>query len=152
MLAMALAARGAVVEPGKPFPPYTVTDAFGGTNRLAAATRFVIVSSEKDVSTHMHDWLMTKDKDFLPAHGAEYVSDITPMPALITSLFAIPKIKKYPYKLLLARDPAFAKTYPHADGRIALFVLDDHQVVKDIRFLAIPAELEPLLGAAPPAN
>ena len=145
MLALPLMAHGGVAEKGQPFPPYKVTDAFGATNTFAANTRFVIVSSEKAVSALIHDWLVAKDKDFLPAHRAEYVSDITPMPSLIASLFAIPKMKKYPYKILLARDPEFAKTYAHAEGKIALFVLDDQQGIADIRFLDAPAELDAFL-------
>ena len=146
MLALPLVAHAGVAEKGLPFPSYVVTDAFGATNTLAASTRFVIVSSEKGVSAKVHDWLVTKDKDFLAAHRAEYVSDITPMPSLIASMFAIPKMKKYPYKILLARDPEFAKTYPHAAGKIALFMLDDNQAVADIRFLDAPAELDSLVA------
>jgi len=146
MLAFPMMALAGMAEKGQPFPPYSVTDAFGVTNALAANTRFVIVSSEKGVSAHIHDWLVTKEKDFLAAHRAEYVSDITPMPSLIASLFAIPKMKKYPYKILLARDPEFAKTYPRAEGKIALFVLDDQQAIADIRFLDAPADLDSLLG------
>ena len=149
MLSLPLAARGATAEKGQAFPPYTVTDAFGGTNTLGAATRFVIVSSEKGISAGVHEWLVTKEKDFLPAHRAEYVADITPMPSLIASMFAIPKMKKYPYKILLARDPEFAKTYPHADGKIAVFILDDRQAVADIRFLDKPAEIDAVLGGGP---
>ena len=69
-------ALAGMVEKGLPFPPYKVTDAFGATNTLSANTRFVIVSSEKGISAMVHDWLVAKDKDFLAAHRAEYVSDI----------------------------------------------------------------------------
>ena len=148
-----LAGTGAVwadkAEVGKPFPPYTVQDAFEQTNVLQKTTRFVIVASEKSVSEKVNEWLKTKAPDYLPRHATEYVSDITPMPGIITELFARPKMKKYPFKILLARDEAFAKTYPSQPGKIALFVLDDQQVLKDLKYVATPAELEaPLNGTA----
>lgn len=133
---------GQVATNGQPFPSYTLPDQFDQTNTLARETRFVIIASEKDVSGLVNEWLKGKEKDFLSAHHIEYVSDITPMPGLITKLFALPKMKKYPFRLLLARDPKFAETYPHQPGRIALFILDDAQVVQDIQFLQKPAEIE----------
>ena len=146
LLTLPFTTRAGMVEKGQPFPSYTVTDAFGATNSLSPTTRFVIVSSEKGISGRIHEWLVTKEKDFLAGHRAEYVSDITPMPTLIANMFAIPKMKKYPYKILLARDPGFAKTYPHAEGKIAVFVLDERQAVADILYLDAPAELDAVLG------
>ena len=145
LMAWACGARAELAEVGKPFPPYTVQDAFEQTNTLQKATRFVIVSSEKAVSEKINEWLKPQPAGYLPAHKAEYVSDITPMPGIITELFARPKMKKYPFKILLARDENFAKTYPHQKGKIALFVLDDQQVLKEVRYLAEPAELEQAL-------
>ena len=49
------------------------------------------------------------------------------------------------------RDEAFAKTYPSQPGKIALFVLDDQQVLKDLTYVATPAELEAPLKGAPAA-
>lgn len=141
-LAMAGAAGAENAEVGKPFPPYTVQDAFEQTNVLQKTTRFVIVASEKSVSEKVNEWLKTKAQDFLPRHTTEYVSDITPMPGIITELFARPKMKKYPFKILLARDERFAKTYPSQPGKIALFVLDDQQVLKELQYFTTPAEVE----------
>jgi hypothetical protein len=148
-LAFAWTCPAASLEKGMPFPKYTVTDAFGATNTLAADTRFVIVSSEKDVSAKVHAWLAPKGKDFLPSHKAEYVSDITPMPGLITTMFALPKMKKYPYKILLADDPQFAKTYPSQPGKIAVFTLDEQQHIAEIQFVGDGAAVEAIIAPAP---
>lgn len=135
---------------GEAFPPYTLTDPFGVTNRLGSETRAVIISSEKNVSERVNAWLKTKPHGYLEAHRADYVSDITPMPALITTLFALPKMRKYPFRLLLAQDEAFAKTYPHRPGQIALFLLDAGHVITDLHFVDQPAQLEALLEQAAP--
>lgn len=141
-----MAAEAAELKAGDPFPPYALEDAFGRTNALNPQTRAVLVASEKGVSERLTAWLKARDAGFLAAHRTEYVSDITPMPAIITHLFALPKIRKYPFPLLLARDPQFARTYPHQPGRIALFLLDGQQVITGLHFLEKPEEIEPLLA------
>ena len=149
LLGLSVAASRAEVVVGQPFPPYALADAFGVTNALATNTRVVIVASEKGISGKVHDWLMSKEKGFLEAHRAEYVSDITPMPDIITKMFALPKMKKYPYRILLADDPSFAKIYPHQPDKIAAFVLDDSQKVVSIHFLGKADELDPIVAPAP---
>jgi len=140
-----LAGYAEPVSKGQPFPPYTLQDPHGVTNTLKAETRFVIVASEMTISKAITAWLKTKEPGFLEAQRAEYVSDITPMPGIISYLFAKPKMRKYPFRMLLAEDPSFAKTYPRQEGHLALFVLDDQQVVSDLHFLAKPEELEAYL-------
>lgn len=136
-----------LAEIGKPFPSYTLEDQFGQTNTLSSETRFVIVASEKDISGKVNDWLKTKEPDYLAGLKTEYVSDIEPMPGIITSLFALPKMKKYPFKLLLATEKSFAATYPKQKGRIALFTLDANHVLTDLRFVETAAEIEAALTA-----
>lgn len=135
-------------EVGKPFPPYTLTDQFGTTNTFSPETRWVIIASEKSVSGKVNDWLKTKPADYLGSHAAEYVSDIEPMPGVITSLFALPKMKKYPFRLLLATEKSFAQTYPSEKGKIALFILDEDQKIQAIRYVDEAAEIEAALTAS----
>jgi len=134
-------------EIGKPFPAYTLEDQFGATNSLASTTRFVIIASEKDVSGKVNTWLKGKEQGFLPDHQTEYVSDIEPMPGIITSLFALPKMKKYPFTLLLNREKEFAKIYPGQKEKIALFQLDDQQVLTHIHYLDKAEELDALIAS-----
>jgi hypothetical protein len=136
-----------LAEVGKPFPSYTLEDQFGQTNTLSSETRFVIVASEKDISGKVNDWLKTKEPDYLAGLKTEYVSDIEPMPGIITSLFALPKMKRYPFKLLLATEKSFAATYPKQKGRIALFTLDANHVLTDLQFVETAAEIEAALTA-----
>ena len=150
LLALPLAVHAEPVEKGKPFPSYTLVNPHGVTNSLSSTTRFVILAAEKHVSGAVRDWLLTKEAGYLEAHKAEYVSDITPMPALITTLFALPKMRKYPFRMLLADDPEFATVYPRQADRITLFILDENQVVQDLLYLTKPSEVEARLAAPAP--
>ena len=134
------------LQVGSTFPVYTLEDAHGQTNVLGAETRAVLIASEKGVSERLTGWLKPRSPGYLEEHRTEYVSDITPMPSIITHLFALPKIRKYPFRLLLARDENFAKTYPHQEGRFALFLLDGQRTITGLHFLEKPEDLEPLLA------
>lgn len=134
------------LQVGSPFPVYTLEDAHGQTNVLGAGTRAVLIASEKGVSERLTAWLKPRSPGYLEEHHTEYVSDITPMPSIISHLFALPKIRKYPFRLLLARDENFAKTYPRQAGRFALFLLDGQRTITGLHFLEKPEDLEPLLA------
>ena len=69
------------------------------------------------------------------------------MPGVITALFARPKMKKYPFRLLLATEKSFAATYPAQKGKIAVFLLGDQQVLTEVRYVDAPAEVEALIVA-----
>ena len=138
--------RAELVQKGKPFPAYALPDPHGVTNTLSRETRAVILSCEKHISGDITAWLKGKPAGFLETHRAEYVSDITPMPGLITTLFALPKMRKYPFRMLLADDPDFARIYPRQEDRITLFLLDENHVVQDLLYLAKASELDALLA------
>ena len=143
-------AAAAKAEVGKPFPSYTLPDPHDQTHTLAKETRFVIITSEKDVSGKVNEWLKTQPADYLGKHKTEVISDITPMPAVITSLFAKPKMKKYPYRLLLADDKKFAEIYPAKKGHIALFALDEKQTLTAIHYHQEAKDVAALIEAATP--
>ena len=144
-------AAAAKAEVGKPFPSYTLPDPHEQTHTLAKETRFVIITSEKDISGKVSDWLKAQPADYLGKHKTEVISDITPMPAIITSLFAKPKMKKYPYRLLLADDKKFAEIYPAKKAHIALFALDEKQTLTAIHYHKEAKEVAALIEAATPA-
>jgi hypothetical protein len=142
---LTLAVTGAMAQTavvGEKFPPYTLEDQFGNPASLSPDTRYVIIASEKAVSGKVNTWLKAKEQGYLPTHKAEYVSDIEPMPGIITTLFALPKMKKYPFTLLLNREKQFAATYPAEKGKIALFVLDEAQAVTAIHYVDAAEELD----------
>lgn len=146
VLLLPLAGQAEPVKVGQPFPRYTLSDPHGGTNTLKASTRYVVIASEMPISKSITAWLTAKGPGFLDAFAMEYVSDITPMPGIISVLFAKPKMRKYPFHLLLADDPKFPTIYPRKEGHLALFVLDEQQAVKDIHFLTKPDQIDAYLG------
>lgn len=133
-------------EIGKVFPAYQLEDQFGNATGLAPDTRFVIIASEKGVSGRVNEWLKGKGQEYLTSNKVEYVSDIEPMPEIITRMFALPKMKKYPFTLILNKSKEFAQVYPSEKGKIAVFVLDAKQILTGVHFVDTAADVEALIA------
>ena len=79
---------------GEPFPKLTLVDQFDTKTEVPTTGKATLIFSfEKDVSSEIKTYLDTKEKDFLKLNNVMYISDISGMPSLITSWFAIPKMK-----------------------------------------------------------
>lgn len=139
--------RAEMATVGHPFPAFSLADQHEVATSFVPGTRFVIVASDKDSSTKMNEWLQQKPADFLDQHDTVYIADIEPMPALITRLFALPKMRKYPYRVLLARDKSFAATYPAQPGKIAVFVVEPDGVLADIQYPEATDAIETLIAS-----
>lgn len=141
--------RAEMATVGQPFPVFSLADQHGVAASFVPGTRFVIVASDKDSSTKMNEWLHQKPADFLNQHDTVYIADIEPMPALITRLFALPKMRKYPYRVLLAREKSFAATYPSQPGKIAVFVVEPDGTLADIQYPEATDAIETLIASPP---
>jgi hypothetical protein len=104
------------------------------------------VFSDKDSSTWMNAWLQEKPAGILEQIDAVYIADIEAMPAMITRLFALPKMRKYPYRLLLAQDKAFAATYPAKPGKIAVFIIEPDGILWDMKFVNSAEAIEAVVN------
>ena len=130
---------------GDVMEPYTLPDQFDKEHTLAESTRAVLIASEKKISQVINTCLASKEDGYLASKHLEYVSDISPMPAPITKLFALPKMKKQKFPIILNRDDSFKDSYPRQDGKMALFLLDKKHAITAIEYVENPEELEALL-------
>ena len=76
----------------------------GKSVKVANDVKTLIFSVEKTPSQLINNFLMKQDTKFLANHKAYFIVDISGMPSLITKMFAIPKLKKHPYDILLAKN------------------------------------------------
>jgi len=130
---------------GDQFPSQTYEDPHEAKHQLNPDTKYVLVSFEMEISKGIHNWLADKDPNYLEQHKMEYVADITKMPSIITFLFARPKMKKYKFPILLAKDEKFAPQFPILEGKFAVFELDDTRKVKEVRYFKDMESLDRVL-------
>lgn len=131
------------LEVGETFPTVSLQNQFNENFIIDTQTKFVLFSADKAASTLLHENLTSakiKPEDI----GAAYISDISKMPSLITKMVAVPKMKKYNYKLGLDREGTLTKTWPRKDGEITCIELKDTKVMS-ISYLKSNSEIQSFL-------
>lgn len=128
---------------GEKLPLLSLPDQFDNKLQIKSTDRVLIISFEKETSSAINDYLKTKPANYLQEHHAWYIGDISAMPSLITTMFAIPKMKKLPFSVMLIKDD-FGKNFSRKEGKITVYKIKNHTVTA-VEFVAperLPALLE----------
>jgi hypothetical protein len=70
---------------------------------------------------------------WLEKQGAAYVIDIHTMPA-IGRMFALPKMRKYPQRIILGEEEKMLAPFPRQVERITVLVLAPDGKIREIRY------------------
>lgn len=127
---------------GDSLPTLTIKDQFEKEHVVDAKVKTILFSASKTEGASIKDFLLTKDKEFLAKNNLVYVADITGMPSIITSLFAMPKMKEYPFLVLLV-DEANKGLFPVKEDMISVITLDNSKIT-DVKYVKTAAELAEL--------
>jgi hypothetical protein len=79
---------------------------------------------------------------------AFYVADISAMPAIISRMFAIPKLRELPFPVGLVREAAQTGDVPRRKGAATVIALDGG-LIKQIQFAENEAQLRQALNLVP---
>lgn len=149
--AIVLVAPGTVradpLTAGATFPALTLTDQHGEQATIGNETRLVLFTRDMDASKITKTALAEDGEGLLTRAHAVYVSDVTGMPSLITSMFAIPAMKRRPYRMFLDRDGTATADLPSEDGKVTVLHLDD-RVVTRVEYVEVEVMLRRALRAA----
>ncbi len=128
---------------GDTLPDIMLSNQFDKYMVVDSDDQMLIMSFEKDVSVGISEYIKSKPGIFLDQHHCKYISDISSMPTIITNMFALPKMRDYPFELMLIYDD-FGKQFNREKEKITVFSID-HGVIKSIRFIT-DKELPALFG------
>ena len=141
MMLLLVSSLFAELKVGGGFPAYELVDQFD--NKMTIKTdgnTTLIMSFEKDVSSGIKEFIDTKEKNFLVDNDILYISDISSMPSLITSLFALPKMKKFGFKVALIYDDEIGDIIPREEGKVTVMKLSYNEIMS-IDFV-LPKDLD----------
>jgi len=119
---------------GQELPPIELFNQFKQLITLEKEDRLLIMAFEKELSVMINNYLKKEPKSFLDTHHAKYISDISTMPSFITSMFVLPKMKKYPFSVMLIKND-FGKQFNRTKGKITLYRLKNNKI-EEILFLS----------------
>lgn len=125
---------------GDATPTFEIKDQFDKSYKLSADTKTILVAETRSTSVIIREYLLSKDKDFLTASKTQYIADISGMPGLISKYIAIPKMKKYPFSILLV-DEEQAKSFSTKEDEITVYSVVDGKV-SDVKYIKTTEELD----------
>lgn len=131
---------------GAPFEGFTFETQFEKRAILPDDLRVAVISYDKASSAWVNTFLQQQTPLYLYERRAVFIADITPMPALITTLFALPALQKFRHTIHLVRDEAFARTYPPHEGAVTVRFFEAGVPVRT-GYVRNAAQLQRQLGA-----
>lgn len=125
---------------GDATPTFEIKDQFEKNHKIAADAKTILVAADKGTSEVLRDYFLAKDAKFLTTNKAYYVADISGMPSLIAKFFALPKMKKYPFSVLLV-DEEQTKSFTKKEGNITVYTVNNGKI-SDIKYVKDTAGLD----------
>ncbi len=120
------------LEKGERLLPWTLLDQFDKAYTLDQQARILLVARNMTGAKLLNAALEGKPKGFLEARQAVFVADVSRMPAVISTLFAVPAMRGYQYRVLLDSQSRVASRYPAAEDQVLWLDLD-RGVLRDSR-------------------
>lgn len=135
VLLLSAATLGAApYQKGDLFEPFATKDQHDRAYTYEGGARLVIVSFEMGAGKAANGFFEKQGADFLDRHHAIFIANIHGMPG-IGRVFALPKMRKYPHRILLADAEGFLARYPEQENKLTVVSLDDAGKVTAIRFV-----------------
>ena len=100
------AAPSDLYKVGDRFAPFSTKDQHDKPYAYEGGARLVLVAFEMGAGKAANAFLEKQPAGFLDQHRAIYISNIHGMPG-VARMFALPKMKKYPHRILLADAEGF---------------------------------------------
>ena len=131
---------------GKVLPQHQLPDAFGNVYQLPyPGLRHVLFSADMEANDLMEQSFGQLEKGDFTAAGLAYVADISGMPGLVARFFAIPSLRDYPFRVLLARKAEQVSQLPHEEGAVTVLSLSPEGNIEQLSFVKSESALKALL-------
>lgn len=118
---------------GDPIPSFKAKDQHGTEFELTKGVHKMFVSFDMSTGKEANAYFAGKGAELLKGGRAVYVSNIHGMPA-IGRVFALPKMRKYPHRIILADAQDLLARYPQQKDRITILTLDPELKIAQITF------------------
>ncbi|MDH4611150.1 FAD/FMN-containing dehydrogenase [Pseudomonas sp. BN102] len=142
-----LATLGQALETGERLAPWTLLDQYEQPYSLDDGVQVLLVARSMEGGKLVNAALEGQPKGYLEARHAVFVADISRMPALVSSLFAVPAMRDYNYRVLLDRESHVVSRYPGDESRVLWLRLEQGRLLEQREFgdaAALRAALESL--------
>ena len=155
LLAFSMPMLAGELKVGDELPVLRLEDQNGKPHTVDGSVHHLVFAPDRASSQMVTDTFKGQTAASLQGRGIAYVADIKGMPSLVTSLFALPKMRKQPYPILLGKKAADTAGLPRQAERVTVIDLNNGRIAS-ITCLTNATELRQGLGfdrmAASPGN
>ncbi len=130
------------LQPHNRVPTLNLLDQYDHTITIDKDARFLIYTAQKDVALEVANILEQKEQ-LLRAKKIYFLSDISDIPSFIASWFAIPKMRSYPFSILLIQQEQISDYFGATEGHVTLYSLEQSKVQKVVSLT--PTQLKQFL-------
>jgi hypothetical protein len=118
---------------GDPMPAFKAKDQHDASFELKPGTRYFLVALDMSTGKEANKALAAKGPSYLESKNAVLVCNIKGMPA-VGRVFALPKMRKYPHRIVLADQDQSLDAYPTQKGRVTVLKFNEKNTVSAIKF------------------
>lgn len=135
------------VKPGDAMPALGLRDQHDEVGVIDEQTRLVLFTKDMGSSDYVEAALAEGGAAKLADAKAVFVADISRMPGVITRWFALPAMRKRPYRMLLDRDGKATADLPSVAEHVTVLHLDEGKIER-VEFAASAEQVGAALGEA----
>lgn len=125
----------ATLEEGMELPHLDYKDQHGAPATITEESLILLFAPDRESSELVHPVLQALTAEGMRARGIRYIADISAMPSLISSMFALPKMRDYAYPVLLGHEPDETAMLPRQANQITLMRIRSGRI-GEIHYLA----------------
>lgn len=115
---------------GDRLEPFTLEDQFGESHAVDESVRLLLFSRDMKGGSYLKDAIEAEHAERIRRGEWAYVADISGMPRLIARIFAIPRMRRRPYPLLLDREGKVTASLPDREEQATLIHLDHLRITR----------------------
>lgn len=108
------------LQVGEKLPAIELNSQHDKPIKVAADIKTVIFTKDKKAGKLINTFLAKQDASFLKDNKICFIANISGMPKMISRVFAIPKMRKLPYDVLLARNKTDVAFMPYKKSFVSL--------------------------------
>jgi len=127
---------------GDVFPEFEANDQHEVSYPFPKDTKHVAVTFAMGSGKKANKFFSEKGATYLPEKKAIFLSNIHGMPG-VARIFAMPKMQKYPHRIMLADQEGLLDDFPQEKGKVTIFELDADRKILSIKFWDPSEETQP---------
>lgn len=137
------------VEVGERLASWTLLDQFDQPYSLNDELQVLLVARSMAGAKLLAAALDQQPKGYLEARKAVFLADISRMPSVIATAFAVPAMRDYNYRVMLDRDARIVQRYPVENDAVLWLQLQQGRVQAQQTFTQASALHDALAALAP---